>query len=99
MAKLILDKNEFTVNQLVDYMNKKYFEFGVRKTPFSARDVHNWGVDKKLPKLFGNQYVTVLKCENLKIIRLTNERPEDQSTQKVTILKDINNGGEETSGL
>lgn len=72
MAQLILNKDEYTVESLVEKMSQDH---GAKSGGqiFSAGDIHDWATKKRIPKRYGGQYIASGKIGPLKIIKLSTE--------------------------
>mgnify|MGYP003409625287 FL=1 len=72
MPKLVLQKNEYTVKGLLQYLQKTY-RTKTNGVPFSIADIHDWAMKKKMPKNYGGQYICVHKIGPLKVLELQQE--------------------------
>lgn len=86
MAKLLLFKNEFTVETLVEEMIKK-FKTKENGSLFTKADVHDWANKQRIPKIYGGDYIKVLKAGPLKILQLSKNPHNNYKVEKVKIEK------------
>lgn len=88
MAKLLLNKNEFTVETLVKRM-KDTFKQKNNGASFSKADIHDWANKQRIPKQYGGEYIRVSKLGPLKILTLSIQPFLDYSTQTVQIDNEL----------
>lgn len=84
MAKLLLEKNEFTVETLLENMVGKY---GAKTNgvPFSKSDIHDWGTKGRIPRFYGGDFVRVEKVGPLKVLVLSQEPHESNEEAEIEI--------------
>lgn len=84
MPKLILSKNEYTVQGFLQHLQVNY-NSKTNGVPFSTADVHDWAMKKKVPKNYGGQYIRVHKVGPLKVLELSKVPFESSDTQLLKI--------------
>lgn len=84
MAKLVLDENEYTVEGLLRRM-KLIYHSKSNGVPFSQSDIHDWATKRRIPKLYGGQFIATEKVGPLKVLRLSDTPFENQTVQKIDI--------------
>lgn len=84
MAKLLLKKNEFTVESLLEFMNNRY-KTKTNGNCFSKADIHDWANKQRIPKQYGGEYIRVLKLGPLKILELSQTPFDDYKIRKLEI--------------
>lgn len=84
MAKLELKSNEFTVETLLEKIQKEHKIKG-NGSNFSKADIHDWANKQRIPKQYGGEYVRVAKLGPLKILILSDVPHEDYKVEEVKI--------------
>lgn len=84
MARLFLEKNEYTVESLLEAITEKYGGKG-NGSPFSNADIHDWANKRRIPKQYGGQYVRIKKAGPLKILELSETAFENFEVEKVEV--------------
>lgn len=70
MAKLVLSKNEHTVESLLQSVKKQNTQ-KMNGSPFSKSDIHDWANKGRIPKAYGGQFLRVQKIGPLKVLELS----------------------------
>lgn len=70
MAKLVLNKDEYTVETLLQKM-RAFYATKSNGTPFSKSDIHDWANKGRIPKTYGGQFLGVQKIGPLKVLELS----------------------------
>lgn len=70
MAKLVLSKNEYTVESLLQHVKKENKQ-KMNGSPFSKSDIHDWANKGRIPKAYGGQFLRVQKIGPLKVLELS----------------------------
>lgn len=70
MAKLVLSKNEHTVETLLQHVKKENTQ-KMNGSPFSKSDIHDWANKGRIPKAYGGQFLKIQKIGPLKVLELS----------------------------
>jgi len=70
MAKLVLSKNEHTVETLLQHVKKQHNQ-KMNGSPFSKSDIHDWANKGRIPKAYGGQFLKIQKIGPLKVLELS----------------------------
>lgn len=84
MAKLLLKKNEFTVESLLEKISGE-FKMKNNGSSFSKADIHDWANKKRIPKQYGGEFVRVKKIGPLKVLELSETAFDSFEVQKIKI--------------
>lgn len=87
MAKLVLSKNEHTVESLLQSVKKKYNQ-KMNGSPFSKSDIHDWANKGRIPKAYDGQFLRVQKIGPLKVLELSITPFVDNETTVLKIEKE-----------
>lgn len=70
MAKLVLSKNEYTVESLLQRVKKENKQ-KTNGSLFSKSDIHDWANKGRIPKAYGGQFLRIQKIGPLKVLELS----------------------------
>jgi hypothetical protein len=87
MAKLVLSKNEFTVDSLLQKVKSLYVNKS-NGVPFSKADIHDWANKGRIPKAYGGQFLKIQKIGPLKVLELSIEPFNNNSETSLKIEKE-----------
>lgn len=85
MAKLVLDKNDYTVKTLLAKVEKQYKK-KKNGALFSNADIHDWANKKRIPQQYGGQYIKISKIGPLKVLTLSDEPFKDYTITQIPIV-------------